>query len=111
MKTQFVILTVAIINKQTYGFQLLDRDIQNAANCTVLSIKLTCINIISLQNGLIAYINHGRFTNPAINRWIKQKRINGFKPPVKLVFRLERKDTEHKYILYPNQGNFVVSSL
>lgn len=116
MTAQFIILTLAIINEKNtekpnrYGLQLDERDKIEAIDCTKLSIELSG-QTTQLDKSLKSYNNHGRLTNPEINDWIQERSIYKFNPQLKLIFRLERKGTEHKYILYPNQGNCIVYEL
>ena len=116
MASQFVILTVAIIYEDKnsvpdrYALQLSSRDKETIGEASELSIKIDNQEI-SLQKSLTAYNNHGRLTNPLINKWIKDKSIYSFKPEVKIIFRLEKRKKIHRYIIYQNQANIISANL
>jgi hypothetical protein len=116
MTSHYIILTVAIIYQDKkgipnrYALQLSLRDKETIGEASELSIKIDNQEI-SLQKSLKAYNNHGRLTNPLINKWIKDKSIHSYKPEVKIIFRLEKHKNIHRYIIYQNQANIISANL
>ena len=116
MASHCFILSVVIIYQDKnnfpnrYALQLSLRDKETIGEASELSIKIDNQEI-SLQKSLTAYNNHGRLTNPLINKWIKNKAIYSFKPEVKIIFRLEKNKNIHRYIIYQNQGNIISANL
>jgi hypothetical protein len=106
MASQFVILSVVKISPKAkrYGLHLNDHLIQGVSQCKELFIVLNGQEI-SLAKSINAYRNHGRLTNRVINTWINQNHLHLWPSPIKLIFRLNRRLTEHKFELYALQAN------
>lgn len=105
-KSQFAILTVVSMRKNSFGLQ--DHNFPFQADG--LSIVFLD-DSISLVNSLMAYNNHGRLTNPLINTWIQDNNLHTTNEPLKLVFKIKRKGRKYQYILYRTQGNYLVNCL
>ena len=104
---QFVILTV--VNVTRVNFELQVYELNTPINCNHLIIEIDNNEIY--VNAIITYQRYGRLTNPAINAWIHKYRLTDYDEPIKLIFRLERDGTRHKYSIYSHQGNFISNPL
>jgi hypothetical protein len=101
-KQQFAILTVVSMSKSSFGLQ--DNNFPFESKELYMTLADEKIN---LQRSILAYNNYGRLTNPSINKWIQENKLNTVIEPVKIVFSITRNDKTYHYKLYKSQGNYL----
>ncbi len=94
------------MNGSSFGFQ--DFNFSPIAEEVLISFNN---EIISLENSILTYNNHGRLTNPRINEWIQNNNLHQTNEPLKLIFKKQRNKGKLHYILYQTQANYLFNYL